>query len=904
MASFKRLIQRRSAIEILCVAVLTCSNSFDDFGTHIYGSGDEGSSDLSSIVQEDYICLSPTGLSPPATTSGMPFDVPRTADVRLIQSADVVSTNMSVEMVGTEGEKMIDIVSMSLHYALMELENVHTLIYYMISYPMSFLPCYEFGFQKLIINTFTNVINKLTSKSFEPVLMLHIADLVTYLIPLVRANLLFDAVLFDVFKLSITLTRIAIDVPYSNSQDRVRAVIKEIGSTARFFSFACINKHFERSMRNAVFAIIHENLDILLHPALEDIADMGLQATGGVMFPRRAGAETGVGTGNAAVLEAVQALGAGLGNIKKISVWSLPFVKADRNRISQVFWIYMTNACYSMVLEDDTAVRIEATRILAYLSVHRGSLMEQVLGNFTAIVPGSRLWMSNNTETPEETALKAAKEVDIFRDGFSKLVPDASGRYEIFLRGATDDNESEENRFADFSFWISDNNVKCDKIFYAIDSALQWTVPSAQEVEEIRRQLEYVSANNSANGLVAIQNNAKGKDHIDAVKNALAASDRLSRAEGCSKQRDQIVLKLHRFETFGLSSLASGACGWGSTWSAVQSGPIWGYLPLRELRRDRGQEDAPTVGTCCRYFGADQEEEAEHITGFRKAWYLNSTEGPERVRRKLEQDFSVPLLMSKNQKKESLGVRRASLFLDDRTTSTDSPAQLTEDGAAKVSPEEEGMEGFLKKIAKEGLIKRVGSDVYFEKDETEEETYLALEGGVDGVDGGDIAVMETPQRQSESHRRPSGTNRRPSGSNRLVMEEVDTADSVEMERDLAMELAVPSADRDGAAQKDRFVAPEATIDEEEEENQDPDGEHNRQLSPGGNNTLYGSVKVENEERPVESTVESNKLRRSAILVEIVKGVIGAAEWAKASLYNVKRYVSDPFVMMYCYFCPY
>jgi hypothetical protein len=627
-------------------------------------------------------------------------------------------------------------------------------------------------------------------------------------------------------------------------------------------------------MRYAVFSIIRDNLDILFHPALEDIADMGLQAAGG-MFPRRSGAETGVGTGNAAVLEAVQALGTGLGNAKKVSVWSMPYVKADRNRVSQVFWVYMTNICYSLVLEDDSAVRIDATRILAYLSMNRGSLMEQILGNFTAILsPGARMWMSNAvTESPEEIALKASKEVDIFRDGFSKLVPDAAGKYEIFLRGATDDNESEENRFADFSFWISDNNIKCDKVFFTIDAALQWLVPPAVELEEIRRQLEYVSPNHSSNGLIAIQNNAKGKDHIDAVKNALAASEKVRRTDASARQGDQIVQLVLRFDTFGLSALAAGACAWGSAWHASQSSPIWGYMPLKQLRRDRAQEDTPTVGSGDHFFGnADRESEGQE---FKKAWYLNFTEGPEGMRRKLEQDFSVPLPLSRNQKKEL--TRKTSILLDDRSSiSLSSPEKAAEETTGDLTSSNEDMEDFLKKIAREGLIKRVDTEEDdFEKEDAEENAFLALQNN---------------ERRSLTAA-DSSAERRHSSAARAMVEGVDSGDtSAQLELDITssvQELSF-SASADKRDKPDARDALEHFIEPEDDEDEEIEGDFGASTQNDNDESLF-LRKPEEDEYSFEDAVETSRLRRSAMLAEIVKGVIGPSEWAKGNVYNVRRY---------------
>ena len=775
-----------------------------------------------------------------------------------------------------------------------------------------------------------------------------------------RGNLLSDAVLFDVFKLTMKLTRIAIDVPYSNSQDRVRSVIKEIGSCARFFSFACMSKHFnDQAMRITVLSIIRENLDILFHPALEDIADVGLQASAaGGLFPRRGpGGETGVGTGNSAVLEAVQVLGQGTGNVKKVSVWSMSYVKVDRNRVSQVFWVYLTNACYGLVLEDDSAVRIEATRILAYLSVHRGSLMEQILGNFTVVqAAGPRIWKSTNTETMEETALKAAKEVDIFRDGFSKLVPDAAGNYEIFLRGGTDDNNSEDNRFADFSFWISDNSVKCDKTFFGIDSALQWLLPAALEIEEVRRQLEYVSATHSTNGLSMIQNSAKGREHQDAVKNAAAATLQLERAAVGSKHGDQVSYMLERFDTFGLLFLASGATAWGTAWNAVQSGPIWGYLPIRQLRRDRSQEDAPSIDSRDRYYGIEDEESSD---SFRKAWYLNFTEGPERVRRKLEQDYSVPLPLTRGQKRE-VAARKALRSAEDRTASSSSlssrPDSATRDqlstpvdsssivtavnGGDRNSDTDTGtgsnsaqsadstpgataddMADFLKKISKEGLIKRVGAgagagDVYFEKDDAEEEAYLALQSAAEAVaasgKGGRSSItgvmsggagggvgMEDLERSPGSEK--SSSSKR---NELLVMEEIDTGDGDgDRSAFLSMSMKELTAsgdhmDNSGGGNGRRRGGSGGggggggTQDDDEPLSPEDD-DFSRPNSPNSNineDSLYINIKQQEVEdrRSGERAAESNRLRRSHMLAEIVKGVIGPSEWAKGTVYNVKR----------------
>jgi hypothetical protein len=107
-------------------------------------------------------------------------------------------------------------------------------------------------------------------------------------------------------------------------------------------------------------------------------------------------------------------------------------MKTERNRISNVFWVYLIYTCYNLVLEDNSALRIEATRIISYLAINRGVLVETLLGNNTLLAMSPvytnvRKWGAKQLESAEEAAVRASKEVDIYRDGFSKLVPNASG---------------------------------------------------------------------------------------------------------------------------------------------------------------------------------------------------------------------------------------------------------------------------------------------------------------------------------------------------------------------------------------------------------------------------------------------------------------------------------------------
>ena len=804
MAPFKQLVQKKASIEVLSNAMLSFSNAYNDYGTHIFVDSPEAEADLMSTLQEDYIRLSGnltadcTRELVAAMRHGNSFDIDfddddgddesereegeasasspdtplerrkkwrhrhsrRGSDVRLIESADEIEARYELILPGKEGENMIDLIESSIEQAILDFANYHILSDYFISFPKGFLPAFEYGFQKRVMACFSAVVHRLLSDAAldSGALYMHISDCLLHVLPLVKASLLYDVVMMDILQLTLELMRKA-SASVGKYWTEQPMVLRELGSNARYVALACMNlfstsSSSALSLSNApvevtrvmVFSLVREQLDLLFCPVLEDNSDT-VAILSNSKYAMRASTAVDGGGGGGVVLDA---LGVSSSSSRRINISSVQYIKGDRHRSSVTFWLCLLSACYGLVLEDDAATRIEATRILGYLASKRGALMEQLLGNPPVPTSTPRtMWKSTATpsaaaaaaaaatEAVEEPEVpKAPQEVDIFKEGFCKLVPDSTGTYEIFRRGATDNNESEETRFADFSFWISDNSLKCDKLFNTIDNALQILQPGASEIDEIIRQVQHASVTSSGGvvasggivssasdgnsstamagslqttsslagaansggggggtiitasvGAVATGGSSRMRElgmptaavgvgagastgagvgaaagAVAAISAAVRGGMQKGRAEDIQKLGEQAAGMLQRWKSFGLIHLARGAHHWRMVWNTAQSGPIWGYMPLRNMQRQPQYEEFPPEGTW-RFYGSVNEttddtpggggfssttsvtriKEGNINESFHKVWRLNFTEGPERIRKKLEQSYGFSL---------------------------------------------------------------------------------------------------------------------------------------------------------------------------------------------------------------------------------------------------------------------
>lgn len=100
--------------------------------------------------------------------------------------------------------------------------------------------------------------------------------------------------------------------------------------------------------------------------------------------------------------------------------------------------------------------------------------------------------------------------------------------------------------------------------------------------------------------------------------------------------------------------MSSGAFSWCRVWAALQAGALWGYEPL----------PPPLPGYLLLHVPQGSGGEGGHssttagATGILKKWSLAPTEGPERARIRMHQDFEVSEALSEHEASVAATARR------------------------------------------------------------------------------------------------------------------------------------------------------------------------------------------------------------------------------------------------------
>ena len=420
-----------------------------------------------------------------------------------------------------------------------EFDNPLLLLHYLVSYPQSFPGTHEYGFQSIILAQFMAVAREhlethdpdhdqgQDNQSYHRV-MGTVIDTVTCLVSLARAKLVYDSIHLQLFSFCLEcLSTISfMNNPGNTAEEgeRIQELIKQFGMTARFLAVTLLQTLSTTATntsgvveRESVLRLIRSNINNLLHDFLEDSRDVqhlrtatGASSAGWYNHNHTSDSflgttATGSGTGASHGQNANHGHGSGVGSIlvkdafPGISITNTSATarkgqgthsvvqnsRTERKRVSTVFYMFLTNFCYSLALDDDSRLRVEAVRLLAAMAMRKKNLMEQLVGIAQPPV-GNTYWKpvaaqisgSGNPDgsaNPDgsNTSSKGGlpKEVDIFKDGISKLIPNSQGTF-AFLDLKEDDNfglgpdsglrssDLEETRFADFSFWVSENSAR------------------------------------------------------------------------------------------------------------------------------------------------------------------------------------------------------------------------------------------------------------------------------------------------------------------------------------------------------------------------------------------------------------------------------------------------------------
>lgn len=962
--TFRQLMQHKTAIEMLSSSTLNWSNAVDGFGSHIFintknattlppsvGSSNqvlENSPRLSESLQEDYIpgaaptgtrenstdsvrdgglsaydpsvamqdslSLSANASSPVASPKGSPHKQERASpQARGIVNADDdglgnFDIQRDLTLVSEEGRRLSELITSSIFYAINEYRNSSIVCNYLLYFPQNLTADFVFGFQKVVLDRCKAVVDKLFFTSAAEPSSLHtmlqtVSALFIQLIPLVKARIICNMSLFELLKFSMevfTKTTSLSPKELALNADKFQALLKEFGSTARYFATCCVHaannnsgasmilssssaslpSPFSTNMRVATLQCIRLNLQRLSMKGIDDITEIPNQqrsATG-----KKDSLEDKAATGSVfTVLETFQLplsselTNSGFSSTKRTfetapSSSSLTLAQSDKHRVSSAFCMSLFCNCLNLIMDDDDAVRLEAARVLALLMMSRRPFMDTMLASISGktLVTSSITQKKNNTSDDAASdngtngGSNSSKEIDVLlRDGLLKLVPSQSAAFEAysqFLKGKSDAHPGEQERMAEFSNWFSSNSRKTLVPFdnYVIHLA---PVPAASsDVCENIRQIQSL----------------RSKEDAKAASTARLLT-LLKKAEEGQRLGNQILTHLKRWNIFGLVHIANGSLLWKKIWNALQSGPLWGYLLIPP-------DSATQSIISLMYSGHDswkdvkeENEERQYLGALlaTKSWKLDNTEGAERTRKRLEQDYSVPISYFA----DGDAAKRKENATVDPSMIPKASQKLTPDAAAL---ENEDLEGFLKEIAKKGLkIKRVDShnanaasldddvdDVVGSTDDDDPDVASEVEG---------VITKDRTMFTSETIT-GGGVGDRSNCSSPVNV----PVSSVKLSSD---GLSSFDGDGDDLASSSTFLrsqSPQLGVI------------NNGTSSSGGSGSSSGSggagVGAGVSLFLQSPLTEFDDAKKSYMLIEIVKGIVGPNEWATGKAFNIQR----------------
>ena len=585
-SSFRALMQNKIAIEVHLWAMLSCTNAFAEYGTRIFS--DANTLDLTSAINDDYIRLSGgvSGLLNPLEFERESYD--------LSDGNDRNQLDITYALGGHLRQSCLLI----MEHGLREQDASKLLYNFFSAYSISFAPSFESSFQIMIINIFEEAVNSVLKVSEDIKSFASIARNIANVIPLMKGCFLYDVASFELLKLNIVIYQRLLKVeckPSFSTQSPAELlvnVLKDFGYNSRYLAFICLQTGIYQYKRGGtlskftVLNLIRENIEVFFHRYLEDSNEgfVSTTATGRFLAGRSSMDDRALPSTQ--VFEALQGLTqGGNGNSQRKSTASnVGQIRSDRNKIAIFFAIFMLNYSYSLVLDDMQAVRFEAIRIIAYICHKRRSLVEQVIGNGAS--PSNRLRRDDGDD-----------DCDVFRDGFMKLVPNERGEYELTLRGGVD---VEESRFADFSYWISDNGSKCDKVFRNIEATLNNILPIfSNEIDELIR-------------VFGLQVNVRDLISMDQAENIRSA---IVRSDMAQRNAEKAARQLMSWKNDSVKDLTIGALHWKKIWLKLRSSPLWGYSTANDI-------------------------ESSGVSTAKLSWRVDYSEGPERSRKKTLQDAS------------------------------------------------------------------------------------------------------------------------------------------------------------------------------------------------------------------------------------------------------------------------
>jgi hypothetical protein len=413
---------------------------------------------------------------------------------------------------------------------------------------------------------------------------------------------------------------------------------------------------------------------------------------------------------------------------------------------------------------------------------------------------------------------------------------------------------------------------------------LAYIFPTTAEIEEVVRFTTNARVRTGGtinlSSLVATSNyyaNAANDVNLQAVR----VMSSMERAEEGQRVGDQVVGILKRWSVNGLIDISSGAISWRNAWASLQCSSIWSYKPLDSLVLD---------GRLFKELISLRGEHKGLHTRYSE-WSVDCAEGPERVRKLLEQYLLLPTeQLNEEIERYSKQVKTISVTPTSMkpassqkmhpsakssfSYSMTDPSSVTPTGkgvqkaVAEENPLEsdtspaDSMEHFLRRLSLKGLIKRM--DIFSSAliEPLRDDDLVALPDSSQALDDMEVeetdGAVETPKESSDS---------KPFNEEFSFVDESQSLQPYLLDDEESFDLGSRAM---------KLSCKAFSTDSEDLLNSDG-------LLRGGASSVPSTL-PEKGEYPSEKM----KQNKSLMLREIVKGIIGSSEYAQGKFYSVKR----------------
>jgi hypothetical protein len=623
------LFQYRQAIEVLVLNLLTCSNAWDEYGSHLFLAGEK--EDLSTSLQENYI---PSGDGGSGGNCDLQFDLESFPEHRKGSLAPQYDSfpPPEIKMISPEGDELEDILFKVLTNTITRYSAPHNIPVFFLAFPRNLNEQHICGYQLLLFNKLRRILKPIFD-DLEQDYLQSACNVFTFLVPIAKSRLLHESILYELFQLSVyALDAIATPEAAGMLHEKQPLLLKDLGASARFY--ATLNLHLLSTSqpltlsdgtdrRIKIAESIRSNLHLLCPnlPTInfDEISDLSnlkqrkdlddtkkttisiLDSFGITIFSNISEITPTPATATGVIV------GKRAGGNQSIENCFL-LATNDKWRTSQFFPLYLLIQAHALLLEDDQNLRTEAMRICAALVIHRKQLI------FDLLLSPNRI---RRSESQDEEGLESS----LF-NGFSKLLPTSgAAMYSKMLHSVSVDYEGEGKRFAEFSYWLTDHQNAFDNLFTSLELVASTSMPFLSMTTTMNAIKELITERNK----VEIMNNEDSQ--VISFWN-----------QDFTGYVDSILLSTRRWLVYGFSDIARGSIYWKQVWYSLQSGPIWGIKPTGSSTSLIGDDE----NYCNLTFTPLKIEEMEAVA--RIPWKMDLAEGPEKVRRRIEQDYDFEVV--------------------------------------------------------------------------------------------------------------------------------------------------------------------------------------------------------------------------------------------------------------------